>query len=97
METNLGNPERPRQIYLFNSKCLLVRLQKQYSFFPLLHCKVLRVHTHEQSQREQGIQLQKNIKPEDNLSVLLRRAQASKPKHRKRRKYQRTKQKKVEV
>lgn len=37
--------------------------------------------TNEQSQREQGTQLQKNIKAEDNLSALLRRAKGGKPKH----------------
>lgn len=79
METNLGNPERPRQIYLFNSKYLLVRLQKTILSFPPFTAKYW-VYTHAHSQREQGTQLQKNIKPADNLSVLLRKSQGSEPK-----------------
>lgn len=91
METNLGNPEIPRQMYLFNSQCLLVRLQKKFCLFPHFA-----VHTHEHNQREQGTQLQKNIKPADNLSVLPRKAQGSEPKHL-RRKHRRTKHNNIEI
>lgn len=45
--------------------------------FTAKHC----MYTHTNAAKEYKEQLQKNIKPEDNLSVLLRKAQGSEPKH----------------